>query len=139
MSVKVTYTDKDGKPATLTFPNARLAEMYGKTVKNPTYTIGVVEAAPVEVIKCGTPGHENYKRRQAALLTETSAQEQAEAYMSEGIVSLLQGEETPHALVADAWSSSNVGASEVEKEVLCICGNKCVKGLTSCYICRRYA
>lgn len=139
MSVKVTYTDKNGKPASMTFGSAHQAQMYAKTVKNPTFSIGVVEAPTVEVTKCGTPAQEEYKRRKAALMSEDTSEQEAEAYMEAGVQALLQGAATSEALDAAAWAASNVRASEFEKEIVCACGNKCSKGLTSCYICRRYA
>lgn len=138
MSVKVTFNDKNGKCTSLTFGDVQQAQAYAKSVKNPTFSIGVVEAAPVEVHKCGTPGQEAYKRRQATLLAEDTSEQDAETYMEGGMQSFLRGEASAQAMDAAAWTTSNVGASAVEKEIICACGNKCTNGLTSCYICRRY-
>lgn len=139
MSVKLTFTDKNGKTASLTFPNSHLAEMYARGVKNPTFTIGVVEAPTVEVTKCGTPAQEDYKRRKAALMSEDTSEQEAEAYMEAGVEARLLGASSSEALDAAMWAASNVRSSAFEKEIVCACGRKCSKGLTSCYICRKYA
>lgn len=137
MGVKVTFTDKSGKPGSLTFPNHTLAQRYAAVVKNATFSL-TEEHVEVEVVKCGSKGQEEYKRRQRRLLEEDTSEQDAEAYMEAGVQARLMGADTSEALVAAAWSTTNVRASEVEVVNMCACGNKCLKGLTSCYICRRY-
>jgi hypothetical protein len=138
MAVILHFTDKSGKPATLAFPNRQMADVYARGVKNPTFTDSELWVE-TNVTRCGTPAQENYKRRKARLLGDDASEREAETYMEAGVRDALLGVESPQALVASAFSTTNVGLDRFEVQTVCACGNACRKGVTACYTCRKYA
>lgn len=94
MSVRVTYTGKDGARVSAVYPNERLASMFARTVREAVLEACDVATGNVNVVKCpsGTPElqraatrahHETDNQREARLRSESRADDAVHSYERE--------------------------------------------------------
>ncbi len=128
---KVTFTEKNGKCGTASFPTLVLATMYAKTVKGGKVVEGGSdEGKSVEVVKLGTKEEENARR--ADRMYAEMAERGAEAYMEAGCETMLLGGGSSEAL-----DNANAARHNAMQKV-CGCGKVLYGVVDCCYTCRRY-